>query len=85
MNINWKLRLQNKATLAALIATIVAFVYQALGIFGVVPAISQDEIITGAGIVLNLLVAIGVVVDPTTEGFKDTEQAMGYEKPRSDE
>ena len=85
MNINWKLRILNKPTLAALIATIVAFVYQVLGIFGVVPAISQDTIITGVGILLNILVAIGVVVDPTTAGFKDTEQAMGYEKPRSDE
>ena len=85
MDINWKLRLQNKATLAALIATIVAFVYQVLGIFGVVPAISQDMVITGAGIVLNLLVAIGVVVDPTTSGVNDSEQAMAYENPRSDE
>ena len=83
--INWKLRLLNKPTLAALIATIVAFVYQVLGILGVVPAISQDTIITGVGILLNILVAIGVVVDPTRAGFKDTEQAMGYEKPRSDE
>lgn len=82
MNINWKLRLQNKATLAALIATVVAFVYQVLGIFGVVPAISQDTVITGAGIVLNILVAIGVVVDPTTEGINDSEQAMTYENPR---
>lgn len=85
MNINWKLRLQNKATLAALIATIIAFVYQVLGIFGVVPAISQDMVITGAGIVLNLLVALGVLVDPTTAGIKDSEQAMTYENPRSDE
>lgn len=85
MNINWKLRLQNKATLAALIATVVAFVYQVLGIFGVVPAISQDMVISSVGIVLNLLVGIGVVVDPTTAGFKDSEQAMTYENPRGDE
>lgn len=85
MNINWKLRLQNKATIAALIATIVAFVYQVLGILGVVPAISQDTIITGAGIVLNILVGVGVLVDPTTAGINDSEQAMAYEKPRSDE
>lgn len=84
MNINWKLRLQNKTTLAALIATIVAFVYQVLGIFGVVPAISQDMVITGVGIVLNILVAIGVVVDPTTSGVKDSEQAMTYESPKGD-
>ena len=28
MNINWKLRLQNKPTLIALIALVVGFVYQ---------------------------------------------------------
>lgn len=82
MNINWKLRLQNKATLAALIATVVAFVYQVLGIFGVVPAISQDTVITSAGIVLNILVALGVLIDPTTAGINDSEQAMTYENPR---
>lgn len=85
MNINWKLRLQNKATLAALIATVVAFVYQVLGIFGVVPAISQDTVITSAGIVLNILVALGVLIDPTTAGINDSEQAMAYENPRDDE
>ena len=78
------MRLQNKTTLAALIATIVAFVYQVLGIFGVVPAISQDTIITGVGIVLNILVCIGVVIDPTTSGVKDSEQAMTYENPKGD-
>lgn len=85
MNINWKLRLQNKATLAALIATVVAFVYQVLGILGVVPIISQDMVISSVGILLNLLVAIGVLVDPTTAGINDSEQAMTYENPRSDE
>lgn len=85
MNINWKLRLQNKSTLAALIATVVAFVYQVLGILGVVPIISQDMVISSVGILLNLLVAIGVLVDPTTAGINDSEQAMTYENPRSDE
>lgn len=81
---NWKLRLQNKATLAALIATVVAFVYQILGIFGVVPAISQDMIISGFGILLNLLVALGVLIDPTTAGIKDSERAMEYTEPRGE-
>ena len=37
MNINWKLRLQNKATLTALVMALVALVYQVLGVCGVVP------------------------------------------------
>lgn len=85
MNINWKLRLQNKQTLASLIASLVALVYQVLGIFGVVPAISQDMLISYVGIVLNLLVTLGVLIDPTTAGVNDSKKAMTYENPRSDE
>lgn len=82
---NWKLRLQNKATLAALIAAVVAFVYQVCAIFGIVPPIAQDNIIMAFGILLNILVALGIVVDPTTAGIGDSEQAMSYDEPRSEE
>lgn len=82
---NFILRLKNKATLAALIAAVIAFVYQMLGIFGVVPAISQDTITQLLGIVVNILVALGVVVDPTTAGVKDSAQAMTYDEPKKAE
>lgn len=76
MNINWKLRLQNKATLTTIILAVVAFVYQMLGLFGVVPSISQDTIINLVGLVINLLVGFGIVVDPTTSGVGDSTLAM---------
>lgn len=76
MNINWKLRLQNKATLTTIILAIVAFIYQTLGLFGVVPSISQDTIINLVGLVINLLVGFGIVVDPTTSGVSDSKLAM---------
>ena len=72
---NFKLRLKNKATLTALIAAAVAFVYQILGIVGVIPAISQSDITQLIGIVINLLVGLGVVVDPTTQGIRDGEKS----------
>ena len=72
---NFKLRLKNKATLTALIAAAVAFVYQILGIVGVIPAISQSDITQLLGIVINLLVGLGVVVDPTTQVIRDGEKA----------
>ena len=68
MKINWKLRLQNKTTLLALIGAIVALVYQVLGIFEIVPAVSEDSVISATAVIINLLVALGVVVDPTTSG-----------------
>lgn len=81
MKINWMLRLQNKTTLTAVIAAVAAFVYQILGIFGIVPAISQSEIINIAGLTINLLVSIGVVVDPTTSGASDSSAALDYSRP----
>lgn len=85
MKINWTLRLQNKATLAALAATVLAFAYQLCGIFGIVPPVSQDSILQLVGIVLNILVALGVVTDPTTSGLSDSARALGYDEPYTDE
>ena len=82
MKINWKLRLQNKATLVTLIALCVTFVYQILGLFGVVPTVSQDEVINTIGLLINILVVLGVVVDPTTDGISDSNNALNYETPK---
>ena len=82
MNINWKLRFKNKTTLAALLAVIVAFVYQVLGIVGVTPPVSEDQVTQIIGLIMNILVGLGVIVDPTTAGLKDTNQAMEYTSPR---
>ncbi len=69
----------------ALFAATVAFLYQVCGLIGFVPPISQDLVIQLGGLVVNVLVALGVVVDPTTAGVKDSEQAMLYEEPRKEE
>ena len=82
MKINWMLRLQNKTTLLALIGAIVALVYQVLGIFEIVPAVSEDSVISATAVIKNLLVALGVVVDPTTSGVSDSTRALCYECPK---
>ena len=84
MKINWKLRFQNKTTLTAIILALVALVYQVLGLFDVVPKISQDELTTVIGMVINLLCLLGIVVDPTTDGVSDSARALTYETPRAD-
>ena len=84
MKINWKLRFHNKTTLTAIILALVALVYQVLGLFGVVPKISQDELTTVIGMVINLLCLLGIVVDPTTDGVSDSARALTYDTPRAD-
>ena len=84
MKINWKLRFQNKTTRTAIILALVALVYQVLGLFDVVPKISQDELTTVIGMVMNLLCLLGIVVDPTTDGVSDSARALTYDTPRAD-
>lgn len=79
--INWKLRLKNKATLLTLSVTVIAFVYQVLGLFGIVPAISEETVTQLITMLINILAMLGIIVDPTTAGIGDSERALGYEIP----
>lgn len=85
MKINWKLRLQNKATLTALVMALVALVYQVLGVCDVVPRVSQDQVTTIISMVINVLCLLGIVVDPTTAGVGDSTQALSYDTPRAEQ
>lgn len=79
---NWKLRFQNKTVLCAILAQTAAIAYVAMGFFGVVPPVTENALVAFGGMVVELLVLLGVVVDPTTDGVGDSEQAMGYDRPR---
>ena len=80
--INWKLRFQNKTTLVTLITLVLTFVYQILAMCEVVPKVSQDAVMELFMVLINILVVVGVVVDPTTEGVGDSEQALTYSEPK---
>ena len=82
MRINWKLRLKNKTTLLALLGCLVTFIYQVLGVIGVTAPISQDQVTQLIGLLVNLLVGVGVLVDPTTAGASDSENALTYKAPK---
>lgn len=82
--INWKLRFRNRATLVALVGLIVAFIYQFLGLIRIVPAVSENEVMNLCLLLIDILVCVGIVVDPTTAGLKDSAQALEYEEPRMD-
>ena len=72
--INFKLRLQNKATLLALISEIFLMLQQ----FGLeIPKNIQE----GVNTFVAILVIIGIVTDPTTKGIADSERALSYTQP----
>lgn len=80
--INWKLRFKNKTTLMALTGTVATFIYQTLALLGIMPKISQDALVQLISLIINVLVALGIVIDPTTSGVSDSEQALNYKEPR---
>lgn len=73
--INWKLRFKNKATLIAIASTVILLAQQ-LGLK--LPDNIEDVVNT----VLTLLVLLGVVTDPTTEGISDSPKALTYTEPK---
>ena len=85
MKINWKVRFQNKVWLGSFFSLIVGFVYSLLALFDVFPAVTQNLVVQLLNQVLTFLGLIGVIVDPTTAGIGDSERAMGFEAPFSDE
>lgn len=85
MKINWKVRLKNKTWLLAFAGAIVAFVYQILGMLGVVAPIAEDNVTQIIGLLVNLLVALGIVQDPTTAGMSDSSEVLSYSEPKKEE
>lgn len=82
MKINWKLRFQNKVTLTAIIVAIIALVYQVCNMLGITPDVAQSELLSVVSMIIDVLVLLGVVVDPTTAGVGDSVQAQSYNSPK---
>jgi len=78
MKINWKVRIRNKTWLASVLALIVSFVYDLLAMLDVVPPLNEDWLMSLIQTLLTLLTALGVVIDPTTDGAADSDRAMTY-------
>lgn len=79
MKINWKVRFKNKAFVVSFVTVVVTFVYQILSLLGITPALSENVVMNLITTVINALVMLGVLVDPTTKGIKDSDRAMTYE------
>ena len=75
--INWKLRFKNKATLLAIASTVILLAQQ-LGFK------LPDNIADIVNTFLTLLVLLGVINDPTTEGVSDSPNALTYAEPKKE-
>lgn len=84
--INWKVRLKNKTFWLTAVPAVLLLASQVLKLFGVEWDYSglADQLTAIVGTIFAILALLGVVNDPTTQGVGDSEQALTYDKPKSD-
>lgn len=84
-SINFKLRLKNGYTATGLLSALVILLKEITGAFGLDLSTQIDQYASGIGAILAFLTAIGVIVDGTTKGLKDSGIAQTYSKPRDEQ
>ena len=87
MHLNWKVRIRNKLFWLALIPAVLILVETVCRLFGVTVETGdlKEQLLNLVNAVFAVLAVLGIVVDPTTEGVGDSDRAMTYEEPWSDE
>ena len=86
MQLNWKVRLKNKAFWLAIVPAIILLVQAVAAIFGAELELTElgDKIVTVINAAFAVLTILGIVVDPTTAGLGDSKLAMTYQEPKKD-
>lgn len=86
LGINWKVRIKSKLFWVAIIPAILFLISKILILFGIDFDFTQlqSQLLDIVGAVFSVLVLLGIVVDPTTAGATDSEQAQKYDNPRGE-
>lgn len=84
--INWTVRLKNKNFWLSLIPAILLLIQVVAAPFGFVLDFGElgNQLLAIVNAIFAVLVILGIVEDPTTEGIKDSSQAMTYVEPKKD-
>ena len=86
-NINWKVRIKNKAFWIAFIPAVLMLIQVVAAVFGIQIDLGDmgNKLLDVDNAAFMLLAILGVVTDPTTDGITDSTQALGYTEPKKDE
>lgn len=84
-NVNWKVRIKNKLFWISFIPAVLLLIQVIAAVFGFQLDLGElgDKLIAVVNAVFVVLALLGVVVDPTTQGVADSEQARTYDEPRA--
>lgn len=84
MKINWLVRAKNKAFWVAIIPAVLLVIQAVASVFGYTLDFGDlgNKLLAAVNAVFSVLVILGVVTDPTTEGVTDSKQALTYTEPK---
>ena len=87
MNINWKVRIKNKAFWLFAIPAVILLIQSVAAVFGFTLDLGEIgnrlvDVVEAAFVFLSIL---GIVNDPTTATLSDSTNAMTYDKPKAKE
>lgn len=85
MKINWKNRLKNGTTLTAILGALLLFVKQITEIFGIDISHQLEQVSGIIGTIITLLVGMGVVTNPNSNGVSDAGIDLDLNAPRNEE
>ena len=86
MNINWTVRIKNKAFWLAFIPAVLLLAQAVAAVFGYKLDFAdlQGRLLAVVEAAFLLLTLLGIVNDPTTKGIRDSQRALAYEEPHDD-
>ena len=82
--INWTVRIKTKAFWIAIIPALLLLAQVVAAVFGITLDLGDlgNKLLDVVNAAFSVLVILGIVTDPTTEGVSDSNQAMSYTEPK---
>lgn len=83
-NINWMVRIKNKAFWVALVPAVLLLIQVVAAVFGYTLDLGDlgNKLLDVVNALFGVLAIVGIVTDPTTAGLTDSEQALTYTEPK---
>ena len=84
--INWLVRIKNKTFWIALIPALLLLIQVIAAVFGYTLDLGElgNQLLAVVNALSAVLSILGIVVDPTTAGVNDSQQALTYNEPKKD-
>lgn len=84
MKINWLVRIKNEWFWITIIPMFLLLIQAVAALFGYTLDLTElgDKILDIVNIIFGILATLGIVVDNTTKGVSDSEQALTYTEPK---